>query len=68
MDFQGSSDPYCILEVENHRERSKVIKNTLNPTFDETFSFPITNGNEVLKVIVMDHDKGEADETDNDDF
>lgn len=59
MDYQGSSDPYCILEVEGQSEKSKVCTNTLNPTYNENFEFRIERGNEVLKISVWDLDKGD---------
>ena len=64
LDFNGASDPYCILQVEEQFEQTKCQKNTLNPIWDETFHFKIERGNEVLKITVMDKDWDE----DKDDF
>lgn len=64
LDFNGASDPYCMLQVEDQFEQTKVQKNTLNPIWDETFHFKIERGNEVLKITVMDKDWDE----DRDDF
>ena len=56
MDFNGVSDPYCILNLEGQIEQTKYQKNTLNPVWDQTFTFRVERGNEVLKITVMDKD------------
>ena len=66
LDFQGSSDPYCLLNFENQVEQTKTHTNTLNPVFDETFSFRVERGNEVLKITVMDRDKNDNGDTEDD--
>jgi len=37
----GKSDPYAIVTFERFRYKSKTIKNTLNPVWDETFEFEV---------------------------
>jgi hypothetical protein len=64
MDFNGVSDPYCVLQVENQMEQTNCQKKTLNPTWDQTFTFRIERGNEILKLVVMDKDWN----ADSDDF
>lgn len=56
MDMNGSSDPYVILQCEKQRIETRYLNGTLNPIWNEAFSFKIDHGNEPLKVIVMDHD------------
>jgi Ca2+-binding EF-hand superfamily protein len=56
MDRNGLSDPYAILEIGSHKEQTKYIRETLNPSWMEEFAFPIETGREVLKVTVMDKD------------
>lgn len=47
MDYGGTSDPYCILEVGDEIIETTAKQKTLNPRWDESFSFPITTGKEV---------------------
>jgi Ca2+-dependent lipid-binding protein len=47
MDYGGTSDPYCILEVGDEIIETTVKQKTLNPRWDESFSFPIATGKEV---------------------
>ena len=67
-DVIGSSDPFCSIDVSKHpRKTTKVVKNCLNPHWNETFEFDInhTGTNEmhhndrkqqVIKFIVWDWD------------
>lgn len=36
-DVGGSSDPYCVISVDNKTVKTKVIKKTLNPVWNEKF-------------------------------
>lgn len=56
MDSGGSSDPYVILEIENQRIDTTYKKSTLNPVWNESFTFDIASGVQPLYVIVMDKD------------
>lgn len=47
MDYGGTSDPYCILEVGDEIIETTAKQKTLNPRWDESFSFPIATGKEV---------------------
>jgi Ca2+-dependent lipid-binding protein len=38
----GLCDPYCIVTLEKNQVKTKVIKKTLNPVWDEEFLFDIT--------------------------
>lgn len=62
MDNGGISDPYCILEVEDNIIETSVKHKTLNPRWDESFTFPIKTGNEILHVTVLDQDRGKDDD------
>ena len=39
MDSNGFSDPYVKLTVAGHQRKSKIVKKTLNPRWNETFDF-----------------------------
>ena len=65
-DRSGFSDPYCKVmlgeskEIEATAQKTKTIKKTLDPTWDETFRFPGTLkalANEQLLLKVYDWDQ-----------
>jgi len=57
MDISGSSDPYCILSVDNVEKKTKTIKCSLNPVFDEHFEFPIKEFETAeLQIQLFDED------------
>ncbi|CAI8590491.1 unnamed protein product [Vicia faba] len=57
MDLNGFSDPYVRLQLGRQRFRTKVVKKSLNPKWDEEFSFKVDDLKEELVVSVMDEDK-----------
>jgi Ca2+-dependent lipid-binding protein len=38
MDLNGLSDPYCIVKLGAQNVKSKVVKKSVNPKWDEEFS------------------------------
>ena len=60
-DFGGKWDPFWVIEVDDQVAESTVKSNTLNPIWNENFSFSITTGKEVLHVGVMDKNKNQED-------
>lgn len=67
-DLNGFSDPYCVVQVEtpkaleNNKKKTKVVKKSLNPTFDEEFTFHPLYYDCRLSVFVFDQDMLKADE------
>jgi Ca2+-dependent lipid-binding protein len=62
MDMDGTSDPYVILRMEDQQSETGVRKSTLNPVWNESFTFEISQGTMPLQIEVMDHDTfGEHD-------
>ena len=68
-DRSGFSDPYCKVmlgeskEIEATAQKTKTIKKTLEPTWDETFRFPGTLkalANEQLLLKVYDGTRSEG--------
>ncbi|XP_032898047.1 synaptotagmin-6-like [Amblyraja radiata] len=62
-DFCGSSDPYVKIYLLPDRKRkfqTRVHRKTLNPTFDESFQFPVSYdelNNRKLHLTVYDFDR-----------
>ena len=53
----GFSDPYVTLHCEKHKQKTKVIKKTINPTWDESFEFTIADANTAELVLhIKDHE------------
>ncbi|CAA2986800.1 C2-DOMAIN ABA-RELATED 11-like [Olea europaea subsp. europaea] len=60
-DFK-TSDPYVILKLGNQTAKTKVINSCLNPTWNEEFSFSLSEPVGVLKLEVFDKDRFKADD------
>ncbi|KAI9123988.1 hypothetical protein K1719_005288 [Acacia pycnantha] len=56
-DPNGLSDPYVKIQLGRQRFKTKVVKKSLNPKWDEEFSFRVDDLNEGLHFCVMDEDK-----------
>jgi len=48
LDMDGTSDPYVILQIEDQRIETNFKKSTLNPVWNESFTFEIVHGREPL--------------------
>ncbi|KAG6485213.1 hypothetical protein ZIOFF_053746 [Zingiber officinale] len=57
MDLNGLSDPYVKLQLGKHRAKTKVVKKSLNPFWDEEFNLQVGDLSEELIVNVLDEDK-----------
>ncbi|KAL5836521.1 hypothetical protein ACOSQ4_016018 [Xanthoceras sorbifolium] len=57
MDLNGLSDPYVRLQLGKQRSRTKVVKKSLSPTWEEEFIFKVDDLSEELVVSVLDEDK-----------
>lgn len=54
---KGSSDPLVKLEIKGQKKKqTKHIKKNLNPQWNETFFFPLTDESLSLQVTVEDYD------------
>ncbi|KAK7292499.1 hypothetical protein RIF29_08280 [Crotalaria pallida] len=56
-DPNGSSDLYARLQLGKQKFRTKVMKKSLNPKWDEEFCFWVDDLKERLTISVMDEDK-----------
>lgn len=62
LDLRGKSDPYAILTVERQREKTKKIKNTINPKWDSGFKFYVSEPDALLQIVLYDWDRFLPDE------
>ena len=63
MDMIGSADPYITFDIPGHdQQRSKTLKNTLNPEFNEDFVFEIHDDRRQLELTVWDWNRWSGDE------
>jgi Ca2+-dependent lipid-binding protein len=54
--FLGSSDPYCVIKINDMKiYKTKTIKTTLNPVWEESFDTILPDKQDlVLQLIVRD--------------
>ena len=57
-DVMGKSDPYAVLKFGKQKEKTNVIKNTLEPQWDFNTSFKVPDGDaDTILIEVFDSDK-----------
>ncbi|XP_060924742.1 multiple C2 and transmembrane domain-containing protein 2 isoform X2 [Limanda limanda] len=59
-DLNGKSDPFCVLELGNDRLQTHTIYKTLNPDWNQVFTFPVKDIHEALVVTIFDEDGDKA--------
>lgn len=62
LDFDGTSDPYVVFELDGQSSQSTIKPNTLNPTWNETFTFAVTKLDTFLYVKIFDKDRFGSDD------
>ena len=55
--FTKSSDPYVVFDCDGERRKSRVIKKSLNPEWNETFTWVSATQPKSLNVHVFDYDQ-----------
>ncbi|KAL0484274.1 C2 and transmembrane domain-containing protein [Acrasis kona] len=61
-DFSGTSDPYVIVRLGNQQGKSKTVMKNLNPVWNESYTFDVTNMSDVLTFNVIDYDYLSSDD------
>ncbi|KAL6997125.1 hypothetical protein U1Q18_007247 [Sarracenia purpurea var. burkii] len=41
MDYQGSSNPYVLVDFDGHKKQSSTVSRKLNPIWNKTFEFEV---------------------------
>eukprot|EP01119_Soliformovum_irregulare_P013041 TRINITY_DN3438_c0_g1_i1.p1 TRINITY_DN3438_c0_g1~~TRINITY_DN3438_c0_g1_i1.p1 ORF type:complete len:195 (+),score=65.14 TRINITY_DN3438_c0_g1_i1:80-586(+) len=62
MDVSGKSDPYCKIKLESQEYKTKTIKKSLNPKWDQDYEFFVTERRAELEIHVFDWDRFSKDE------
>lgn len=62
MDANGLSDAYAKLQLGRQRAKTKVVRKSLSPSWDEEFAFRVGDLKDELVVCVLDEDKYFSDE------
>jgi hypothetical protein len=64
LDPNGKSDPYCVVptyKTSNGNEiRTKVVPETLDPVWDESFEFGLPSRTWTIRVELLDYDSNSA--------
>ena len=47
-DLIGKSDPYAVLKYGDQQDKTKVVKNSLNPQWDHVSDFGLDHGDNTL--------------------
>ncbi|VAI85323.1 unnamed protein product [Triticum turgidum subsp. durum] len=59
---QGLGDPYAKLQLGRQRAKTKVIRKSTNPVWDEEFAFRVGDLKEELLIRITDEDKYFSDD------
>jgi hypothetical protein len=58
LDYNGASDPYVVFTLQDKKEVSTYKSATLDPVWNEDFSFPVSKMESVLEVQVWNSNFG----------
>jgi len=63
MTFSDTTDPYCIVNLDKQKQRTRTIPKKLNPFWCEEFQMEVTDPNTAKVIItVMDEKKYSSDD------
>ncbi|KAI6803205.1 hypothetical protein KC360_g658 [Hortaea werneckii] len=61
-DKRGTSDPYLVITLGDAKEATSVVSRTLNPEWNQTFEFPVTEADSaLLEITCWDKDRFKKD-------
>ncbi|ORX94899.1 hypothetical protein K493DRAFT_315276 [Basidiobolus meristosporus CBS 931.73] len=63
VEFMGKSDPYLVLHLDSaNKQQTDSKKDTLNPAWQQRFTFDVYEGNNELQVECLDKERTGKDE------
>jgi len=63
-DEGGVSDPYCVFVLGDDEVKSKSIKGTINPKWDDEFFMGVVDERYYLRILMYDQDEGKSEADD----
>jgi C2 domain/PH domain/SH3 domain len=61
-DANGTSDAYCVVTVGGDEYKSEIVMKSLEPRWDETFTWIVANASTPVELAVWDYDRLASDE------
>lgn len=63
-DENGLSDPFLVITLFDLKVKTQIIRKTLNPEWNETFTLPLAGVTEqtMVQFVVMDWDRFSSDD------
>ncbi|XP_021766199.1 protein C2-DOMAIN ABA-RELATED 4-like [Chenopodium quinoa] len=58
----SSSDPYVFVRLGKQKLKTRIIRKSLNPEWNEDLTLCVTDPNESIKIFVYDHDTFSLDD------
>ncbi|RKP10449.1 C2 domain-containing protein [Thamnocephalis sphaerospora] len=55
-DSNGLADPYAVIRFSTSKKQTKTIYKTLDPVWDQGFSFDVNGGSSVVNITLWDKD------------
>ncbi|ESO00102.1 hypothetical protein HELRODRAFT_132940, partial [Helobdella robusta] len=56
-DLGGTSDPYCIVTLDNNRAQTNTVYKSVNPEWNRTFTIDIQDIHSAVEVTVVDENR-----------
>ena len=53
----GKCSPFCILQINDQKLKTKVVKDTVNPTWDQSLMFSLSSLDDILRITVYHYDR-----------
>lgn len=61
-DFNGKSDPFCVVQLDSTRLRTHTIYKSLNPVWNKSFVIPVQDIHSILELTIYDEDSNRTNE------
>ena len=51
------SSPFCVIQINEQKLKTKVVKDNLNAKWDQTLMFSLASLDDILRVTVYDYNR-----------